>query len=61
MRNSWLTLEKKAVLARSSSASASARRALVLVGAGIGEPGRDLARDQVDEAGIGGVERPVAG
>ncbi|WP_338023728.1 hypothetical protein [Archangium primigenium] len=25
MRNSWLTLEKKAVLERSSSASASAR------------------------------------
>ena len=31
----------------------------LLVGPGIGEPGRDLARHEVDEAGIGGVEGAV--
>ncbi len=33
--------------------------ALLLVGAGVGEAGRDLARDQVDEARVAGVELPV--
>ena len=46
VRNSWLTLEKKVVLARSSSASISARWRSCLVSGGVCDCRRDLARDK---------------
>ena len=58
VRNSWLTLLKNAVFARSISASAS-RAAAPPRRPGLREAGGDLADEQVDEAAIGVVERPV--
>ena len=52
VRNSWLTLEKNAVFARSSSASASARRRSASYGVRIRQRGRDLAGEQLEEAAV---------
>ncbi len=59
VRNSWLTFEKNAVLARSSSASASARRRSALVGLRVADRRRDLAGDQIEERAVVVVERPA--
>ena len=52
VRNSWLTLEKKAVLARSSSARASARSALFRIGVRIRDGRRGLTGDKLEEAAV---------
>ena len=52
MRNSWLTLEKNAVLARSISASTSARSALRLECAHIRNACGDMAGYKFEEAAI---------
>ena len=52
VRNSWLTLEKKAVLARSSSASASAAPLLRLEGAGGRRARPAQLGDQLEEVAV---------
>ena len=59
VRNSWLTLEKKSVLARSSSAERLGPLPLGLVARRVGDRGRDLVGHQVDEAAVVVVERAV--
>ena len=56
VRNSWLTLLKNAVFARSSSASASARRRSLFVRARARESGADLADEETDEVPVRVVE-----
>ena len=56
VRNSWLTLEKNAVLARSSSARASALT-LFLIGSGVADDRGDLPGQQIQEAAIVVVQR----
>ena len=52
VRSSWLTLLKKAVLARSSSARLSARFRFFFVGLGVGDAGGDLAGDRSRNSAI---------
>ena len=57
MRNSWLTLEKKLVLAASSAASSAARRALLLVRPQVGHRAGDLRGRQLEEVAIAAIHR----
>ena len=50
VRNSWLTFEKKAVLARSSSAELLGPLPLLLVGPCVGDGGGDLTGEQIEES-----------
>ena len=59
VRNSWLTLEKNAVLARSISASASARLPFLLICARFADRSGDLARKQRVEVAIGFIKGEV--
>ena len=59
VRNSWLTLEKNAVFARSSSASASARRRSSSYARALATRRADLAGHEVEEAPVGVVETPA--
>ena len=52
VRNSWLTLLKKVVLARSISASASARRRSRLVRVRVGDAGGNLSDQEADETPV---------
>ena len=56
VRNSWLTLEKKVVLARSISASASARLRSASKGTRIRNARGDMACDEIEEAAVVGIE-----
>ena len=56
VRNSWLTLEKNAVLARSSSASASARRRCVLKCLRLDEARRDMLGRKAEKRAIARIQ-----
>ena len=58
VRNSWLTLEKNAVFARPSSARTFSAAPLLFIGLRIRNCGRELARDQAEEAAIAFVNKP---
>ena len=60
VRNSWLTFEKNAVLARSISRQRLCAAAFVLVGARIRDGRRDLGADQLEEARVALVEPDAA-